>query len=367
MLNNAVNKGLISNNHDIESYVDNLEDIENFYVMLLSVLALPISKAHEDIVKVYNNDDLNKATGDNLDKIGLKVGVNRIGETRSESEVTFSLVSVTNVDKVIPAGTLVYSNKNIFYVTKENCVISAGNLSNKVNCYAQKAGTGQRVLKGELNKTNANIGVKVLVTNDNNSYGGSNAESDDEYRNRLLNWTKIIQRGSLDAYITYINSIDGLDDYKVVPKWDGVGTIKIIISPGNDSKRNEVYNGLKNNVCLLDEDINVVSSVDKTINIYCKCDTDLDLINPYTTNEKLDIKDRIMSNIGIYINGGYKLNGEYHKGLGIGKDFIPYKLGIFLDNEVPEIKNITFITPEDYISVSDYEKAVLGSLTVEIL
>ena len=47
-----------------------------------------------------------------------------------------------------------------------------------------------------------------------------------------------------------------------------------------------------------------------------------------------------------------------YTGLGIGEDFIPHNLAVFLDEEIPELKDINFSTPEDYIRIEDEEIAV---------
>lgn len=367
MLEDAVSKGLISSNHDLINYVENLQDIENFYIMLLSVIALPISEVYQQLTKIYDADNLNIATGNDLDVIGAKVGLPRIQATYSEVEVNFTLENAQEENKTIPIGTVVYNDKKIFYLTKETKIIPAGQTTITIPCRAQKPGTGQRVLLNELNKSNVSIGTHVTVNNPNNSSGGTDLENDKDYRERLLNWTQINQRGNLKTYHSYMKTVDGIDDYKLVPKWDGTGTLKVIISPGTSTKRQEVHQGLEENCALLNEDIHVVASEDKTVNIYCTCDTDIDQINPYSTTEKEEIKNKIIATINTYIDGGYLSNGSYHKGLGIGEDFIPHKCAVFLDQEITELKNIIFNTPSNYIEISDEEKAITGNLTVVML
>ena len=61
------------------------------------------------------------------------------------------------------------------------------------------------------------------------------------------------------------------------------------------------------------------------------------------------------------------IDGTYYPGLLLGEDFIPHKLAVFLDDEVPELKNITFTTPEDYIGILDDEIGVSGNLTIEMI
>ena len=40
---------------------------------------------------------------------------------------------------------------------------------------------------------------------------------------------------------------------------------------------------------------------------------------------------------------------------------------VFLDDEIPELKNITFNYPEDYIPILDEEIGVSNTITIEML
>ena len=71
--------------------------------------------------------------------------------------------------------------------------------------------------------------------------------------------------------------------------------------------------------------------------------------------------------IKVFIDGGYRVNNVYYSGLKIGEDFIPHKLAVFLDEEIPELKNITFNYPTDYISINDEEKGSSNNITIEMM
>ena len=44
---------------------------------------------------------------------------------------------------------------------------------------------------------------------------------------------------------------------------------------------------------------------------------------------------KIITAIKVFIDGGYRINGEWYDGLYLGEDFIPHKLAVFLDEEIP--------------------------------
>ena len=62
-----------------------------------------------------------------------------------------------------------------------------------------------------------------------------------------------------------------------------------------------------------------------------------------------------------------KNNGSYYPGLVLGEDFIPHKLAVYLDQEISELKNITFTYPEDYILILDEEIGVSNDIKIEMI
>ena len=60
-------------------------------------------------------------------------------------------------------------------------------------------------------------------------------------------------------------------------------------------------------------------------------------------------------------------DNTYYPGLLLGEDFIPHKLAVFLDDEIPELKNINFNYPEDYIQILDEEIGASNTITIEMI
>ena len=76
---------------------------------------------------------------------------------------------------------------------------------------------------------------------------------------------------------------------------------------------------------------------------------------------------KVITAIKVFIDGGYRADGSWYEGLYLGEDFIPHKLAVFLDEEIPELKNITFNYPEDYIPIADEEIGVSNEITIEMI
>ncbi|WP_042693419.1 hypothetical protein [Methanobrevibacter oralis] len=93
----------------------------------------------------------------------------------------------------------------------------------------------------------------------------------------------------------------------------------------------------------------------------------IDRINPFSSSEKEIISQKIKTGIKTFIDGGYCTDGSYYQGLLIGEDFIPHKLAVFLDNEINELKSISFDFPENFIEILDEEIGVSNNITIEMI
>ena len=182
-----------------------------------------------------------------------------------------------------------------------------------------------------------------------------------------MNWKLINLKGSFEAYENYFANFNGIDSYRIVPNWNGTGTIKCILDPGTDYQLNLAYEELQDSITQATEDIFMSAPINKYINIYAIVNVDIDQVNPYSTIEKSVIQAKIITAIKIFIDGGYRANGEWYGGLYLGEDFIPHKLAVFVDEEIPELKNITFKYPEDYVPIQDEEIGVSNEITIEMI
>ena len=367
MLNDSVENGLISRAEDFQSYINNRDDISNYYVMDKSVIAEMFSTVYEDLTNVYNRVDVALATGKDLDNLGDLVGIIRPSATYAMTVLTFTANSGVTDDISYDENILVESRNGITYRTLEKVNIPEGVSSCDVQAIATVPGTRSRVSAGVLtNIITPNI-IDVSVTNPSASSGGVDEYNDDDYRQLILAWSLIYLRGSLEAYESYFSHFDGIDGYKLVPNWDGTGTMKIVLDPGTDYQLNRAYNEIQTSVVQATEAVVLTSPEKVPIDISAVVNIDIDQINPYSDIEKDNVKANIRKSIVTFIDGGDRLNGEYYPGLMIGEDFIPHKLAVFLDEEINELKNIQFYYPDDYVSILDDEIGVANNISIEMI
>lgn len=370
-LNEALMQGLISHQNEFEKYISNKQDISNFYVMILSVHSEVFEQVYADMTEVYYSNKVNHATGSDLDDLGSIVGIPRPRATRASCEITFTLNHTQDTDVVEPKNLHVTSSNGIGYYTVEELYIPAGDTSCTVSALAVNSGTGSTVIENQLTKLESELITPVSSVTVNNAYsstGGYDAFTDDEYRELLKNWELVHEKGNEYAFINYLANFDGIDGYRFVPNWDGSGTLKIILDPGTDYQLSAAYEDLQKSVSQASEDIYLTAPVKVLIDVYATVDVDIDQVNPYSATQKDEIKSKIIAAIKLFIDGGLNsVTGKYYKGLSIGEDFIPYKLGAFLNTQIPELMNITFRLPEDYIQITDEEIGTANTITIEMM
>lgn len=370
-LQEALTQGLISHQEEFETYISNKQDISNFYVMILSVHSEVFEQVYSDMTDVYYSDKIDHATLNDLENIGEKVGIPRPRATRANVEVTFTLNHSQDTDVNEPENIIVSSNKGIKFYTVERLFIPAGQTSTTISALAVTPGTGSTVVENQITKLETELITpqsSVRVGNAHPSTGGYDAFTDEEYRELLKNWTLVYEKGNEWAFINYLANFDGIDGYRFIPNWDGSGTLKIIIDPGTDYQLNEAYTDLQGSVSQASEDIYLTPPVKVPIDVYATVDVDIDRVNPYSQTEKEEIRAKIVSAIKLFIDGGLDaVTNKYYKGLTIGEDFIPYKLGAFLNTQIPELMNITFKIPDDYIQITDEEIGTANIITIEMV
>lgn len=367
-LEDSIANGLVSHASDFESFIANREDISNYYVMDKSVISYMFRQAYEAMTLVYNSVDLDLATGIDLDKIGEKLGIPRPLDTKASVQVIFILQDTELVNDInLDEGIIVSTDSGIQYETVEPLYISTEDTKATVQCLSVEAGSKVKIAAETITTVVDELGYNFNVINPTASYGGNDEYDDDDYRELLGNYRKILIKGSEEAYEEFFANFDGIDGYKLIPNWDVTGTMKIILNPGTPYLLNLAYEKIQSEVTQATEDIVMFAPVEKYIDIEASVNVDIDQINPYSELEKEDIKSRIITAIKVFINEGYRTDGTWYNGLDVGEDFIPHKLAVFLDEEIPELKDISFKTPSEPITILDEEIGVTNNIFIEMM
>ena len=354
MLNDAFYQGLISHNEEFLNYIHNREDIENFYVMLLSIHSRAMKKIYDADEEVYKSSKVNTATNSDLDDIGALMNITRAPATKGSVVLRFFYKNTPTSTVEYPQGIVCSDKKGHNFITQDKLVFTPDNHYCEVLGLATQSGIRGKVKENTVTKIESDYN-ELSVNNPRPSFDGRPQMSDDDYRDLIRNWLRVNQRGNEYAYRNYFANLDGLFDYSLVPNWDGTGTIKCVLEPSTVDFMNKVWNDLQDNITQASEDIVLFKPLYASIDIFIHCNVSYDVINPYSENDLSVIKADMIT-----------ATKEYFSNMKIGQDFIPFELGVYLKNNISKLKDLQFELPEKVVVLSDDERATLGNLNITI-
>lgn len=180
------------------------------------------------------------ATGIYLDYHGQSVGVNRLPPTKATGAVTVTATPGTT----IPLGTIVSTVATDdgpsvqFVTTQEITVDSSGTVD--VPIEAVEAGVTGNVPAGAIQVLATPVSGVTAVTNQEETSGGTDEEDDEAYRYRILNRNQNKSlSGAKRDYERWAMEVPGVGNVKVLPEWDGPGTVKLLIIDANGAPANQ--------------------------------------------------------------------------------------------------------------------------------
>lgn len=162
---------------------------------------------------------LKYSSGSYLDNLGLTRGLNRKSSERAVVTIRFTLSAPREGAVAIPAGTRVTSSAaKIYFEVDEYTEISPGNTYADINCTAIEGGSNTNNFAiGELNVLADPIAYVGTVSNIDNPTGGADAETDDDYAQRIFDSRYLYTTaGAEGAYIYYTKEYSTLIDGVVV-------------------------------------------------------------------------------------------------------------------------------------------------------
>ncbi|MCM3632925.1 baseplate assembly protein [Paenibacillus camelliae] len=172
---------------------------------------LLINQAAKQNLLRYASDDI-------LEHIGALTETSRLQATAAIDTVRFILSTPQTSAMPIPLGTRVTPGNSIYFETVELAEIAAGDISVDVKVQCTTTGTlGNGYLPGQINTLVDPLPFTTSVANLNGSSGGTDIETDDNYRERIYTspsrfsvagpsgayeyWAKTAVNGISDVYV----------------------------------------------------------------------------------------------------------------------------------------------------------------------
>ena len=179
-----------------------LPQADKFRIIINSI-ALILYQDLQCIDRAGKQNTLKYAYGEYLDNKAAEKGVVRKTAKAATVNVKFSLEAARSSSTLIPKGTRVSNDLDIYFETQNSEEIAAGNTDIVISCVCTEAGTlGNNIQIGEITTLVDPVAYISEVVNTTVSTGGTDEEDDDSLRERVfLAPSSYTTTGSADAYI----------------------------------------------------------------------------------------------------------------------------------------------------------------------
>ena len=266
----AIRKRMLDN---MSNDIDKREG--SFISNMVSPVGVEFAKYYMELDNILSIMFLEDATNEFLDKKVYDFGIER-----KQGSFARGYIKITGENGTfIPQHSEVLSQSGLVFFTLEDAWINEGTVIVEVE--ASSVGEQYNLIPNSIEKFSKEINGVTSLINEEEFTQGVDIETDEELRERFF---EIIRRpatsGNIYHYEQWAKEIDGINQARVKPLWNGNGTVKVIVSNNNE---------------LVEEDI------------VLKCQEHIDSVRPIGANvtvitpEALDVS--ITANI--YMEEGY--------------------------------------------------------------
>ena len=220
----TIKERILSN---MDNFIDKREG--SFVSNMISPVGTEFAKYYFELDNILSIMFLEDATNEYLDKKVNDFAVYRKLGTRSSGTIQVE----GEIGTYIPKNSIVLSQAQLEFYTLNDIWLDEG--INNIQVEAIEVGEKYNIIASSIDKFKIDvIGVKS-VTNEEDFIGGTDTETDDELRSRFF---EIIRKpatsGNIYHYEQWAKEIDGINQARVKPLWNGAGTVKVIVSNDND-------------------------------------------------------------------------------------------------------------------------------------
>ena len=255
----------------LQRLLDNLPDeydksLGSFFYDVQAPLAIEHEEVYKKIDEILDKGFAKTSSGIYLDRKAEEQGLVRKSATFADGTVTIS----GSVGAVIKIGDKVSSDYITFTISETKTIPEGGTIDVKIT--ADTAGTDGNLPVGAIKTFPVTLSGLISVTNLAPTTGGYNEETDDELRARYFEKVSSpAASGNKYHYSVWAKEVTGVGDVKVIPLWNGAGTVKVIIinsekQAAEQSLIDEVAEKIESNRPI-GADVTVVTAVSVTINI----------------------------------------------------------------------------------------------------
>lgn len=200
----------------------------SFFFDPIAAVTIELEKSYEEQGVILTNAFVSTAGGEYLERKCAELGIERKAATKAAGTVEITGA----VGAKILQGNLV-STELVTYVITENKTIGAsGKESVSIEC--SQAGTIGNVPVGAIKYFPVTLEGILSVTNPSAMTSGYDRETDDSLRKRFYDKVNSpATSGNVGHYKQWAKSVTGVGEVKVIPTWNGAGTVKVVLCNAN--------------------------------------------------------------------------------------------------------------------------------------
>ncbi|HFQ8795936.1 TPA: baseplate J/gp47 family protein [Clostridioides difficile] len=192
---------------------------------MVSPINTELAKFYIELSYLHKKAFIEDNFDDFLDKRVNEFGVYRKLGTEATGEVTFE----GKVGTVIPNGTIISYNELLFVVIKD-IEIGSEIEQNTSPVQALEIGIRYNIPASTDFKLQDEINGITKIYNDLAFRGGTEIETDEELKERFYKIQKNqATSGNKAHYEEWALEVEGVYNAKIYPRWDGAGTVKVLI------------------------------------------------------------------------------------------------------------------------------------------
>lgn len=331
----------------VTSDIDKLEG--SFIHDALAPASKESAKRYESLDDLINKAIPQFSSGEYLKMHAASRGVIETSANYALVDETINGIKGTEIS----AGTMLQTPGGLKYITTEECVIGD---DGKVISPLKAIDVGSKYNVPANTITQLPIGVNgvISVTNETPAIGGTDTETDDELLCRLLQRVQNPpSSGNKSDYERWAKEVSGVKGVKVVPLWNGPGTVKVICYGDNgQSLDSTILDNVKQHIDPKDGTGEGTAPIGANVSIVTVSNK---IINVDIMNFKGD-KSNVEANLKNYINT-LKPGSEVK--------LINVSATIANTQGVEDFSNIKLNGDIVNIGTTDEEKPVLGVITYE--
>lgn len=239
---------------------------------IISAVAYEVWKAYQSLDAIVPIAFVDENSGIYIDKRCAEYGIVRKPGAKAAAVLDFTGTDGT----VIAAGKMFLTPEGLEFFTNEAVTITNSKAS--VLATAAEIGEDYNVAAGTITNQLVSLSGLSSVTN-RAAAGGANSETDAELVKRL--YTQLqnpTTSGNVAHYKQWALAVDGVGAAKVVPLWNGAGTVKVlIVGSGNEPVDSAIVANCAGNIEKnrpIGANVTVVSASGLNINVSAKITID---------------------------------------------------------------------------------------------